>query len=214
MMLAVAQRPSTRPDIMTRMSDTGRNNDTNYLPRVARGESNAVRECIDRYAGLVWSLARRFSTTAADAEDAVQEIFLELWKSAGRFDPNVASETTFVAMIARRRLIDRRRKEGRTPDTQALSGATDIETSSSNVDAPATQSEDVAMAKRALAKLSLDQQKVLQLSIFHGLSHDRISTATGFPLGTVKTHARRGLMRIRDLIEAEKANASSSEVTP
>lgn len=214
MTLAPAQPSPPHPDIINGMSTSGHNNNDNYLPRVARGESNAVRECIDRYAGLVWSLARRFSTTAADAEDAVQEIFLELWKSAGRFDPNVASETTFVAMIARRRLIDRRRKEGRTPDTQALSGATDVETSSDDIDAPAKQSEDVAMARRALAKLSPDQQKVLQLSIFHGLSHDRIATATGLPLGTVKTHARRGLMRIRDLIEAEKASASSSEVTP
>lgn len=185
------------------------------LPRIARGDQKAVRECLDRYAGLVWSLARRFSTTESDAEDAVQEIFLEVWKSAERFDASVASEVTFIAMIARRRLIDRRRKAGRRPTSETLSTSTDAETSSPGVEAPAQDREDVAAARRALAQLTPDQQRVLQLSIFHGLSHDRIARTTGLPLGTVKTHARRGLIRIRELIEAEEtSNQTGAEVTP
>src|SRR3954470_14464574 len=83
------------------------------LGRVAAGDQQAVRECLARYGGLVWSIARRFE--AADAEDAVQEIFLDLWKSAARFDRQIASEASFVAMIARRRLIDRKRTRGRRP---------------------------------------------------------------------------------------------------
>ena len=79
------------------------------LQRVAAGDMAAMQECIDRYGGLVWSLARRLSLSPAEAEDGVQEAFIELWKHAERFDPEVASETTFVSMIARRRLIDRRR---------------------------------------------------------------------------------------------------------
>lgn len=185
------------------------------LPRIAQGDQKAVRECLDRYAGLVWSLARRFSTTDTDAEDAVQEIFLEVWKSAQRFDASVASEVTFIAMISRRRLIDRRRKEGRRPKPETLSPATDIETSSVEVEHPAQNQEDVASARRALAQLTSDQQRVLQLSIFHGLSHDRIARTTGLPLGTVKTHARRGLIRIREIIEAERApEGSDAEVAP
>jgi RNA polymerase sigma-70 factor (ECF subfamily) len=179
------------------------------LPRIAQGDQKAVRECLDRYAGLVWSLARRFSTTETDAEDAVQEIFLEVWKSAGRFDASVASEVTFIAMIARRRLIDRRRRESRRPSPEALSTATDVETSARKVDDPAREKEDVGAARRALAQLTPDQRHVLQLSIFHGLSHDRIARTTGLPLGTVKTHARRGLIRIREIIESERAPKKS-----
>src|SRR5438132_13118196 len=85
------------------------------LPRVARGDGVAVEQCVDRYGGLIWQIALRFSATRADAEDAVQEVFIDLWKSAARFDPTRASETTFVAMIARRRLIDRKRAHDRAP---------------------------------------------------------------------------------------------------
>src|ERR1043165_482447 len=88
------------------------------LARVAGGDPRAVRDCIARYGGLVWSIARRFE--GADAEDAVQEIFLDLWKSAARFDPQIASEPAFVAMIARRRLIDRRRTRRRRPTTETI----------------------------------------------------------------------------------------------
>ena len=69
------------------------------LPRVAQGDRAALNECIQRYGSLVWSLARRASPSASDAEDAVQEIFVEVWKSASRFDPRIAGESTFVAMI-------------------------------------------------------------------------------------------------------------------
>ncbi len=84
------------------------------LLRIAAGDPDAPRACIARHGALVWALARRESGGChADAEDLVQEIFIDLWAHAGRFDPAVASEATFVALIARRRLIDRRRRLGR-----------------------------------------------------------------------------------------------------
>lgn len=178
------------------------------LQMIARGESGATQACIDRYGGLVWSLARRLSGNDSDAEDAVQDIFLDVWKSAGRFDPTVASETTFVATIARRRLIDRRRRDGRRVDTEVLIDATATSPSWMQEDfrESAELGEDVAAARKALEQLSPEQQRVLQLSIFQGLSHERIARATQIPLGTVKTHARRGLIRIRELIEKDRAS--------
>jgi RNA polymerase sigma-70 factor (ECF subfamily) len=71
---------------------------------VGEGDTRAVAECIDRFGGLIWSLARRLSAGPADAEDAVQEVFIALWENAGRFDPEKGAEVTFVAMIARPRL--------------------------------------------------------------------------------------------------------------
>ena len=91
------------------------------LERVAAGDTQAVDECMSTYRGLVWSLARRQLANHADAEDAVQEIFIEIWRNAARFDPAVASEQTFISMIARRRLIDRHRKRGRQLDTAPIS---------------------------------------------------------------------------------------------
>ena len=88
------------------------------LPRIANGETAAIDECLDRYGGLVWSLARRLSPSPSDAEDAVQEIFVDIWRNASRFREDVASEVTFVAMLARRRLVSRMRRSQRdvSPD--------------------------------------------------------------------------------------------------
>lgn len=168
------------------------------LERIAGGDSSAVPECIDRFGGLVWSLARRMTFTTAEAEDAVQEIFVELWRNAGRYDRSVASETAFIAMIARRRLIDRRRRLDRQKDRAAL--PEDSLGSTDDIFARPALSEEAAQARRALAELSSEQQRVLRLSIFEGLSHERIATATGLPLGTVKTHARRGLIKLREIL--------------
>ncbi|MBX3379142.1 MAG: sigma-70 family RNA polymerase sigma factor [Phycisphaeraceae bacterium] len=175
--------------------------DQPILQRIASGDKAAVQACIDRYAGLVWSLTRRMSLNGADAEDAVQEIFVELWRNAFRFDPDIASETAFVAMIARRRLIDRRRRMSRQRDRAPLDESSPIRN-----EAPKTEmSEEASIAMRAMEDLSAEQQRVLRLSLLQGLSHEKISSATGLPLGTVKTHARRGLMRIREMLSGPRA---------
>jgi RNA polymerase sigma-70 factor (ECF subfamily) len=164
--------------------------DVALLGRVARGDPGAVRDCLARYGGLVWSIARRFE--AHEAEDAVQEIFLDLWKSAARFDPTLASEPAFVAMIARRRLIDRRRTRQRQPTTEAITTEPPIADHARGPDACA----EARQAARALDQLRPEQRRVLVLAT-HGLSHGEIAAQTGMPLGTVKAHVRRGLQSIR-----------------
>jgi RNA polymerase sigma-70 factor, ECF subfamily len=161
------------------------------LARVAAGERAAMRECLARHSGLVWTIARRFEP--GDAEDAVQEIFLDLWKSAARFDAAVASESVFVAMIARRRLIDRRRTRTRRPVTEAFGDEPALAAPGSGPDTCA----EAAQAARALDQLRPDQRRVLVLATCHGMSHSEIAEAIGIPLGTVKAHARRGLLAIR-----------------
>jgi RNA polymerase sigma-70 factor, ECF subfamily len=178
------------------------------LQRVASGNPDAMRACIDQFGGLVWSLARRLAR--ADAEDAMQEIFLDLWKSAARFDPSVASEATFVAMIARRRLIDRmRRPENRTKPLALPEG--EIEALRSRDPGPDV-SDEAARARRALETLTPDQQRVLRLAVDRGLSHEEIARATDLPPGTVKTHIRRGLIRVRELLES--AQPTGGRVMP
>jgi RNA polymerase sigma-70 factor (ECF subfamily) len=169
---------------------------TGLLQRVASGDGQAARDCIREFGGLVWSLARRRSPSQADAEDAVQEIFLDIWRSAPRFDPKAASEATFVAMIARRRLIDRRRRRQRRPETEPLLEGLATE-------GPASGAEtcmEAAAAAKAVARLRPEQRTVLLLATCQGMSHEEIAQTTGMPLGTVKAHARRGLLRVREAL--------------
>lgn len=179
------------------------------LERVAQGDPSAPSQCIERFSGLVWSLARRLCASASDAEDAVQEIFIDIWKSASRFDPAIASETTFVAMIARRRLIDRGRRRMRRPEVPQI--ADSVADRAERIDAT-DANEQQGLAQRAFAQLRPEQQQVLTLAIHHGCSHEQIATATGMPLGTVKTHARRGLIKIRQIL-ADQGVISPDELS-
>lgn len=172
------------------------------LERIAGGDEAAVKECLDRYSGLVWSLARRFSPTRSDAEDAVQEIFLSLWRSAARYDPEKASEVTFIATVARRRLIDRNRARSARPDTDGIEVPENAPSRSGPGQIEAAP--DVARAAEALGALRPEQRQVVELAVVRGLSHSQIAELTGMPLGTVKTHARRGLQRVREALGAGK----------
>ena len=168
--------------------------------RIADGDSTAVKECMDTYGGLVWSLARRFSDSAADAEDATQEIFLEIWKSAARYDASMGKESTFITTIARRRLIDRLRASSRRPVAEEYNDAIAVDPQSVDGGA-ATVAVDIDIAQRALARLGEDQREILMLGIVEGLTHSEIALRTGKPLGTVKTQMRRGLIKVREYID-------------
>lgn len=168
------------------------------LPRVARGEPEAMEQCISSYGGLVWSIARKYSRTHSDAEDLVQEIFTALWKSASRFDEATASETTFIGMLARRRSIDWLRKQGRRPDFEPLS-PNEFEMSTSSPQAAAMIDHGIVMS--ALERLPEETQQLFRFHFESGLSHSEIADQTGIPLGTVKTRLRTGLLELRTFMK-------------
>ncbi|XZE52404.1 RNA polymerase sigma factor [Planctomycetaceae bacterium SH139] len=183
-----------------------------FLQRIASGDSSAVAQCLERYGNLVWSVARRWSANRDDAEDAVQEIFVDLWKSAGRYDPACGEESTFVMMIARRRLIDRRRKSGR----QVLTAEGVVpETCDGRLGDPqlvAEQSEEAAIVNEMLSELRQEERELLELSVHRGLSHQEIAKQTGVPLGTVKSNIRRGLEKLRDRLRGCSLESVSRSV--
>lgn len=164
------------------------------LQKIAAGDQGAVQQCIDTYGGLVWALARRWLRNTADAEDAVQEIFFDLWRSAARFDPACGSERLFISVLARRRLIDRLRKVRRDPVLESLDELGDFP---NGLDEVAERSVEAQLAAQAFAQLSVEQQQVLSLSIVYGMSQTEIAGALKKPLGTVKTLMRRGLIKAR-----------------
>jgi RNA polymerase sigma-70 factor, ECF subfamily len=171
------------------------------LTRIAQGDPRAVRECIEQYGGLVWAIARRLTRSRADAEDAVQDIFTDVWRSAARFDSAQGSEKVFITTIARRRLIDRIRRVSAQPDMESTDALEVIAWAD-----PGTRAEVCAeadQAARAVAMLRPDQQRVIELGLLRGMTHSEIAAALDMPLGTVKTQMRRGLIQVRQLMGVE-----------
>ena len=178
------------------------------LQQIASGQSSAVSEVLDTYGALVWSIARRYFGRSAEAEDAVQDAFIAVWKAADRYDPEVAAESTFIAMIARRRMIDQLRKEGRRIAAQPLEGSPEPENESND---RLADEEQVQTVLSAIDELDPPQPEVIKHSLMDGLTHPEIAEKMGLPLGTVKTHIRRGLIKVRKAlgIRPETVGATS-----
>ena len=168
------------------------------LPRIANGDEAATAELVKRYGRVIRWMANQ--QAGVDAEDAVQDILVALWQNAEKYDPAKGAESTFVGTIARRKLIDRHRKKSRRPVTQDIDAAPErvLEVQSS-IEA----STELALASKAMKSLRPVQRSVVSLSILDGMSHSEIATRLGLPLGTVKTHIRRGLLEMRQLMVAQ-----------
>ncbi len=178
------------------------------LARLARDEPGAAEACVDAYGPLVRGLARRLLPEGADVDDLLQDVFVELWRSAGTFDPARASDRGFVAMIARRRIIDRRRHGERRIDTVPLAPTRDRATD----DHERTVGRVAAApALRALDRLPEERRRWIVMAVVEGYSHRDIARATDTPLGTVKSGIRRGLHDMRAWLATP---AASEEATP
>ncbi len=176
------------------------------LQSIATGNEAAVAECLSHYGGLVWSMAKRFCGNQTEAEDAVQEIFTAVWQNAGKYNPDIAAESTFIAVIARRRLIDRRRRLGSRvqPETMVAEPPA-VQRSAEQL---AVLGDEARVAHEMLATLPEHEVQVLRMSVMDGMTHSEIAEQTGIALGTVKTHIRRGLQKLRDkLVGRSKGGA-------
>lgn len=181
------------------------------LQRIASGDSAAVGECIDQYGALVWSLARRFSRPPSDAEDATQEIFLDIWRTAAQFDPSLGSEKVYIATIARRRLIDRWRKIRHEPPMDSVE-VLDLVAWSYPPDTASEISVDVEKASLAFAQLRTEHRQVLELALLNGLSQTEIAMRLNIPLGTVKSAIRRGLIQVREFMNIAVSAPARTDV--
>lgn len=161
--------------------------------------------CINRYGNLVWSIAQRYVKNRSSLEDVVQEIFTDLWKTAKRYNPAIATESTFIGMLARRRAIDCARKESRQPQLEPLP---DSESMPHVADEPsASMRFDGEQVRAALNILPEETREIFSLHFDEGMTHPEIVERTGLPLGTVKTRLRRGLIEVRNhLRHAEGVN--------
>jgi RNA polymerase sigma-70 factor (ECF subfamily) len=139
------------------------------------------------------------SRSSHDAEDLVQEIFMEIWKKSATFQPERGSEVAFISVIARRRVIDRLRKRSSAVPVISLDDRTVHEVVGSNPDSLEI-SDEVAKVRHCLEQLSENTRAVLTLILQEGMSHQEVSSSMSIPMGSVKSYARRGLIFLRDCV--------------
>ncbi len=168
-----------------------------------------MKLCIDTYGPLVWSIVLRRVHDRGAAEDLTQEIFTEIWKKAGRFDPAIAAESTFVGMIARRRAIDWSRKQQRAPEIESLPPSTELPANSEI----AGENIDREILWQALDKLPNETRHLFTLHFEQGMTHSEMTKMTGLPLGTIKTRLRRGLIEARNLLKHLRSAVETSSAT-
>jgi RNA polymerase sigma-70 factor, ECF subfamily len=180
-------------------------NDVDLLKAIARQDESALAELYDRYRVILFGLLVRILNSREEAEDVLQEVFLQVWRRAADFDENRGRPFTWLVTLARSRGIDRLRSLG-ARERVAIAGAREPSDEVSDAVADAFKSEQRSLVNTALAQLPDEQKRPLMLAYFEGLTQSEIATKLGAPLGTVKTRMRAGLMKMRELIGNQSAS--------
>jgi RNA polymerase sigma-70 factor (ECF subfamily) len=183
--------------------------DADLPARLSRGESSALKELFDNHAGQLLTLAQRILKDRGEAEDVVQETFLEVWRRARQYDASRGQISTWMFVIARSRAIDRVRKR------RSVSADLEQVVDSFAVDAYShvQHKESSARVLSALELLPGEQRNVIELAFFEGLTQQQISERTGLPLGTIKTRMRLAMEKLARALSATPS-ISSAEKQP
>lgn len=168
------------------------------LARVATGDQAAFGELYDQTAPRVLGLVKRLLKDHAQSEEVTQEVFLEVWQTATRYDPARGSAASWMLTMAHRRAVDRVRASQASRDRDARIGVRDHETEFDQVSENVEIRLEHERVTRALARLTELQRQAVELAYYKGLSHSEVAAMLGVPLGTVKTRLRDGMIRLRD----------------
>ncbi len=173
------------------------------VKRVAAGDQEAFSSLYDRLANALFSLAYQLLGDAAEVEDTLQEVCLQIWRSAATYNAKRSSVFSWAVMITRARAIDRLRARGRRQrlaETAADEVEKSVGVSSRWADASHVSAikDDAARVRSALQTLPGDHRRAIEMAFFSEMTHAEIAQHTGSPLGTVKARIRRGLLRLRD----------------
>lgn len=173
--------------------------DAKLMDRFLRRDVTAFEELYDRHSRIVYSLVVRIVQQAPTAEEVVQDVFLHLWRNAGRYQSARGPFVPWLLTLARNRALDhlrlkserQRRREDQTEDMPAIAKAPEYEKS-------LDLQRRAERVRSLMATLSAPQKKAIEMAYFEGLSHSEIAQALQEPLGTVKSWIRNGLLRLKE----------------
>jgi RNA polymerase sigma factor (sigma-70 family) len=174
--------------------------ETTLEERFAGGDETALREAYDAHGRLVYAVCRRL--VGDDAEDLTQQVFVAAWQSRQRFEPGRGSLGSWLAGISRFKAIDHLRAKGRR-----VTLVSERSGPAPTVEADVDEVTDRLVVNRALADLPSDRRQVLELAFYADLTHQDIAARLDLPLGTVKSHVRRGLVALRSALEGSHVGA-------
>ncbi|MFD0204357.1 MULTISPECIES: ECF RNA polymerase sigma factor SigK [Saccharothrix] len=170
------------------------------LALVARGDDKAFARLYDVVAGRVFSLVRRVVRDHAQSEEVTQEVLVEVWRTAGRYDPGRGSALAWVMTMAHRRAVDRVRSAQAATRREDLAARLDVETPFDAVSEQVAARVERRQVRRCLSMLTELQRESILLGYFQGYTYPETASVLGIPLGTVKTRMRDGLIRLRDCL--------------
>jgi RNA polymerase sigma-70 factor (ECF subfamily) len=178
--------------------------DVESLRAIARGDEQSLAALYDRYSRILFSLAQRILNDREEAEDVLQEVFLQVWKTASSFDEKRGRPFTWLAVMTRSRAIDRLRSQASRRRVIDESGEmVPFQDDASGGLRAVEHSERRETVSAALRQLPEAQRRTLLLAYFEGLSQTEIAERTGTPLGTIKTRMRSAMIRLRELLPGE-----------
>ena len=171
--------------------------DFTLLERIRRGDEAAMTAIYDRYNRIVYSVSLRVLRDVPAAEDVLQEVFMQVWRSPGSFLETKGSLGGWLAVVARNRSIDILRRRRSTDQVEEVALASPF-----NLAEEAERNNMMERARAAIVHLPVEQRKTLEMAFFDGLTHTEIAEMTGDPLGTVKTRIRSALLTLRKAFSA------------
>ena len=173
------------------------------IRQVANQDRDAFSQLYDRFSTLVFTLAMRMLRARSDAEDLLQDVFVQVWRQAQNYSTERGTPEAWIVNIARSRAIDKIRSIRRMEKSFVLTDDPARAESSDNVESSAAESEARMAMNSALANLPETHRKVLELAYFGGLTQTEIATRLAEPLGTVKTRMRSAIQRLREMLGAQ-----------
>jgi RNA polymerase sigma-70 factor (ECF subfamily) len=169
--------------------------DVALLARIGARDPDALGELYDRHSRVIFGLALRILRNRDEAEEVLQEVFIQAWTRAATYQVNLGAPVGWLIGIARNRAIDRLRARARRSDVIEAAAPADA---TADLAAAGAQQLDV---RRALALLPPDQRDLIEQAYFLGFTHSELANRLGLPLGTVKTHIRNGMLALRGYLE-------------
>jgi RNA polymerase sigma-70 factor (ECF subfamily) len=171
------------------------------LERVSIGDQAAFSQLYDEVSPRVFGLVKRLLVDHSQSEEVTQEIFLEIWQSASRFDPNKGGASTWILTMAHRRAVDRVRASQSSRDRDIRIGIRDRDSEYDHVSESVEVKFEHERVERAMERLTELQRQAITLSYYGGYTNSEVSEMLSVPIGTIKTRIRDGMIRLRDELD-------------